>query len=370
MDLEDPSPGTRSRDWQPFAQRDPFNDTFVEGKIHRGHGDLYGAMLIDRVDGREACRLVLGTPKLAYPLDPRGNWHFPKAVRIERYEKPDGANVLEYVCRDAAGRALVSYKTRLSPFLAQSRFGPFLEMWKEILERTPSIRGASLRLGINLSFEIWGARNPHLIRYEEPLDASLLFGRKPDGALVPPSEIPDAGCPKARMLGVIDRDYVAHYRWAQEEAERGLKGVEDGGFTGREGEVWYVLLADGRWLLFKCKPETIEKIHWSAQGIDSGSLRATVHNAPESSDDPTTEDVVQLLREEYTDHEIEHVRAAIPGLLDRIKDQRLFVLRVLDEYKGLGLDFRSDLSAAMRAMSTRFDRAQMGKVFWVLDKHV
>ena len=64
----------------------------------------------------------------------------------------------------------------LAPFLRNSRWGDFLELWRELLTRYPSIHGLVERNACHLSFEMYGNRNSHLIEYKVPLETAVLFG--------------------------------------------------------------------------------------------------------------------------------------------------------------------------------------------------
>lgn len=241
------------KDWTSFSEIDPFNNNLVSGKISHHSGDDYGALFIEKVNNRDAPQLIYCTPKLAYPFDASGHWHFPKAVEIKRFEKLDGTNVFAYSYEDEKGNKFVSYKTRLNPFLKDSKFGPFKTMWGEILERYPKIKFIVLNRGCNLSFELWGARNPHLVKYEEALDASLLFERH-NQKVCPCHTLTyeSFGLRVAQFLGNVDRDYVWTYQNTQEEIGNALVELEDGGYSGQEGEVWYLLDERGNWHLYKC----------------------------------------------------------------------------------------------------------------------
>ena len=363
------TPDTSKKDWVPFATTDPFNNNFVEGKISHHHGDDYGALSIEKVNGDKMPQLIYCTPKLAYPFDQNGNWHWPKALTIERYDKLDGTNVFAYRYRDAKGQAYLSYKLRIQPFVKNSRFGPFLDMWRELLKAQPVIARLPWLLAMNLSFEIWGARNPHLVKYEVPLAVSLLFARLL-GNILPPSQLKHEAVKdlQAPYQGHVDKDYTWWYQQSQQMLGEGLTELEDG-FSGTEGEVWYLLDTTGRWIMFKCKPEVIELIHWAAGGIGKNTIRATIENAFENWDEPTVEQVKGLLREEFQDMDIDKVEESIAKHLDLALAQHEFQEKVMKVYSGLGMNILEDKAGVMRAISSQFNRAEMGKVYAIIWAH-
>jgi len=352
-----------TKDWNEFACADSFNNNFVEGYISRHNGDDYGSLFIEKVNGDKCSQLIYCTPKIAYPFDKCGNWHWPKAKVIERYEKLDGTNVFAYRYHDAKGNGYLSFKTRLLPFLQQSRFGPFLEMWKEILTKYPIIAKLPWFLNMNLSFELWGARNPHLVKYDVPLTTSLLFARNGD-AIMPPSQLKHESVNElqAPLRGKVEGDYVWNYETAQDGLEKGLKEVEDG-YAGVEGEVWYLQDVTGRWILFKCKPETIEMIHWASGGIGKNVLRATIENAFENWDEPTVEQIKQLLLEEFSEAEVEKSHYRIGPIPDKAKAEHILREEVLKAYSEIGVSILDDKATVMRALSQQFDKKDMRRVF-------
>lgn len=345
-------------DYSEFCAVDPYNNNELQGYISRHSSDLYGALMITKVNGVKCPQLIYCTPKLQYPFDRSGHWHFPKARRIERYEKLDGTNIFAYRYRDANSAEYVSFKTRLLPFVGNSRFGPFKDMLDSLL--TPALKVLPLRSGLNLSFELWGARNPHLILYERPLALTLLFGRSGQRVL-PPSAI-QATCEAASLKGLVDREYVWYYTEAQREMERSLSPV-DANYLGSEGEVWYLLDERGDWTMFKCKPETIEAIHFSSGGIGKEIIRATCRNAFENWDIPTVEQVSDLLREEFPPHEVEKVFFSIRKHLAEELVVRVFRVNVMTEYRALGISILEDKRTVMRALSGKFKRDEMKRVY-------
>ncbi|HIJ41609.1 MAG TPA: hypothetical protein HPP90_11125 [Deltaproteobacteria bacterium] len=166
---------------EPFDVIEPFSKLRLAGCLSLKPDYRYGALALLKVEGREAPQRILATPKLRYPFDRAGAFHFPSVKKIDIYEKIDGTNVFEYRFKDGENMAYVTYKLRLHPVLRNGKWGNFLDMWKEMLERYPQIPELPVINGCSLSFELFGSRNAHLMLYDTPLDCALLFGVDVDG---------------------------------------------------------------------------------------------------------------------------------------------------------------------------------------------
>ncbi|MDD4985003.1 MAG: hypothetical protein PHQ43_04320 [Dehalococcoidales bacterium] len=358
-------------DYSVFTEVDPFNSkNTVEGFISRKPNQFYGAMIITKVNGEKVPeQLVMGTPKIGYPFTPREdgtrNYFFPSARDIEMYEKKDGTNIVSYQYVDASGWQYLSFKTRLRPFVTNGRFGPFFDMWNEIAgDKFGSIKQVMQSNGCNLSFELWGSRNVHLIVYDVPLAFSLLFGVTNTGTIKSLSDLKADALPLVPMLKKIDRDYVWNYEQTQKELQAGLKQEEEY-YRGQEGSVWYMHLPDGRCLLYKLKPETIEAIHWAAGGggLSRNSIISTCWNAFENVDKLSYEFVSQLLLEEFEQHAIDLNKDLIERCIVFVSGEAEFRKKVLEAYRATGMNVLLNKREVMRVLSERFPRNQMKKVY-------
>ena len=284
---------------------DPFNNNVLEVDLSYEKGINYGAMDFLKVNGRKVSYpRILGTRKMGYAFTIGGNWQIPSSSEILCYRKYDGSNILAYRYWDADGEPFISYKVRLWPHVR----GVMVGKWKEMLAKHAGIR----RLFADnpdvsaFSFEMYGKQHPHLIRYPNDLDVRLLFGVKRDGEIVVVRDI-DTDVPKAELLKTVNSDYVWNYIEMQAEFEAELKPLEgfEGMMTGHEGAVWYCRgKRTGQWRIFKCKPASIEAIHWGNFPIPKLVLTATAKNILEVSDQITEEDFEAYLAEEYTEHQI------------------------------------------------------------------
>lgn len=276
--------------------------------------------------------------------------------------------MLAYRYTDADGRRRLTYKLRLSPVLRNSKWGPFLDYWRELLACHPELPGLVEASGCHLSFEMYGARNAHLIAYEEPLAVALLFGVRPaDAAVVGPFHLAARGVPVAPLIGELraGEDPVARFQALREEMERRNRPAADDKLAGTEGAVWYVTEPSGRVTLWKCKPESVEEIHW-AVGINKAAVIATCWNALETTDTLTYETLLPLLLEEYQPDDIEKFRANIDDALRQVNAEQAFRQRVREAYEAVkaeGLSITRDKGAVMRQLSGKFPREQMARVY-------
>jgi hypothetical protein len=364
--------GVEAKFLQPFDAVDPFNDeTRLEGFLCQRPDHRYGALALLRVGGKPVPQLIYATPKLHYPFGKDGQFHFPPIRRATIYEKLDGTNVLAYRYRDAGGQARLTYKLRLAPVLRNSKWGPFLDYWKELLSRHPGIVRLVETNDCHISLEMYGSRNAHLLAYEMDLAVAVLFGvRCGDAGIIPPFQLETLGVPVAPLLAELEAggDPVARYGALRAEMEARNRPAEDEKLCGMEGAVWCVTDPSGRVTLWKCKPESVEAIHW-ATGINKAAVIATCWNALETSDVLNYEVLLPLLLEEYENEEIERFRPHIDASIAEVNREFAFRQRVWTAYAELqakGLSLRGDKAGVMRALSAQFRRDEMKRVFSAL----
>ena len=323
-----------------FEEQDPFNpQNIVKGLLTVGGKKNYGRLDIESVNGVPASQIILGTPKISYPFDKNGNYNFPSVDMMEIYEKLDGTNVFMY-SYEAGGKIFITYKPRLRPFLVNSRFGPFQDMWKRMLERYPRIpklfRDSPVYIS-GYSFELYGAENTHLIEYEVPLDTALLFAVTVNGDIEPPSWVSPMGVPSAVLIDRLTYDspdfLIEEYKGMQEYMGENLIEKEET-FVGSEGQIWYAYLGDTTWTMFKCKPHEIERIHWaSSKYIHRNTILGATQNAFESTDDVTIDYVKDLLREEFEEETIKNSHDRIKKVVDQLNKDMFYygeIERLLD----------------------------------------
>ncbi len=350
---------------QPFDVGDPFNDDLrLRGFLCQKPDHRYGALVITHVGDAETPQLILATPKLHYPFGKDGSFHFPPIKTIHLYEKLDGTNVLAYRYRDGDGQSHLTYKLRLSPTLRNSRWGPFLDMWQELLQKHSAIPQLVEANGCHVSFEMYGARNTHLVVYDRDLAVAVLFGVRHDAGVIPLHQLDLLDVPGASLFGelVAGEDPVAKYAEIRAQMEQRNNPTEDDKLTGVEGTVWYVEEPSGRVTLWKCKPESVEAIHW-ALGVNKKAVIATCWNLLETRDDLSHETLLPMLVAEYELRDLEGFRPHIEACIRQVQHEFEFKEQVLEEYVKLGVSIHSDKAGVMRALGQRFARSEMKKVY-------
>ena len=354
MDIEE----LFGKDYREFSEIDPFNpQNEVTGYISRRATEYYGALVITHINGVAVKeQLIMGTPKMHYPFTTtqtgERKYNFPVANKVEIFEKLDGTNILVFSYTNG-NDIFYTCKTRLMPFVnAGSRWGNFFAMWEEVIgDNRDYIHTLMSQFGCNLSFELYGARNPHLVIYDVPLAYALLFGVTNTGNIISLSRI-DCKLPKAKLIAKVDKDYSDAYINIQKQLEGGLRKLGDDTYVGVEGAVWYLQTIDKRTIQYKCKPETIEIIHFSqGKGISKNSILATCWNALENTDKLTIDFIKQLLLEEFEPPKVEANHYLIESCIKVVEDALIFRDRVLGEYRAIGLDIKLDKVAVMRKLS-------------------
>ena len=381
-------------------ERDPYNpQNHLDGWIDRRD---YGTMVITAVNGTRCRQAIQTTPKLHYPNDKMGNFHFPKKIEaVESFEKLDGTNILQYVYNDSDNKSYVSYKTRLTMFPNEE----FRMLLDKMIRKYPEIAELPFKNHCNLSYELWGYLNPITIVYDSPIELSLLFGIKHNGIVLSPTYLESGTIQKAKPYqsiraenGFIPTEKLERmYEEEQKELEKKLVPIgeatelkdDDGiavrtadgkkvevhsSYKGCEGAVWYCHL-DHYVQLYKLKPPTIETIHQlgSSGGSRMGkiAIKNTLLNATEDLHVLTVENVMPYLEEEYSDEEIDFFSDYISKQVRDINEQKALEREVIALYKEHNLDVNADKGRTMRFYADIYgsDRQNITKVYHVLEKY-
>ena len=207
--------------------------------------------------------------------------------------------------------------------------------------------------------------------YKIPLAFALLFGVSDTGNILPPSKL-KIELPTAKLLKLIDKDYVWNYEQLQEELNDGLSQTEDGFYIGIEGTIWYVFHAAGKCIQLKCKPEIIEAIHFSAGagGLAKNVVLATCWNAFENTDTLTIDFIKKLLIEEFKPEIVEAKHDLIEKCMNFVTSEASFRNEVMEKYKGIGRNILLDKAGVMRELSQSFQKNQMTKVYSIIAGYI
>jgi hypothetical protein len=355
----------------PFETEDNFNNNILKGFLCRVGDHRYGAIYLTHINDIEEPQLIYATPKLHYPFDSAGTYRFPPAKRVEVYEKLDGTNILayRYTCK---GQTYLTYKLRLTAVVRDSRFGPFLDFWREMLKRYPDIPRLPEINDCNISFELYGALNKHLILYKIPLDTAVLFGVDSKAEIRTPSTLETLGVPIAPLYARLEgaKDYQREYQKHQVDCEAMNRETEDGTIEGTEGRVWYLQDIHNHIVMFKCKPESVEQIHWATGGLSKNAVIATAYNLLETDEQLTYDRLKELLLEEYSEDAIERFRPHIEAVIQQITEEMRFKEKVLEFYYKLDLDFQREKNAVMRAFSQQYPKSLMRRIYSILSQEL
>lgn len=361
----------------PFDIEDIFNSgNQLQGYICVTPDLKYGMLYIEKVNGEKCPQWVWATPKMGYPFDKANVFRYPADIRsIEGYTKYDGTNVLCYCYIDKNCKRYVTYKSRKTPILRDGMFGPFATWWREMLILYPKIPQMVLDTGDNLSFELYGRKNKHLITYQILLDIKFLFGRDANGMIKTPSayDLDKYGIKSAELITTIDdvSDFVRDYKKDAERLDKQLrvekKQDEDDLVYGMEGLVWYALTKD-KHVLYKVKPKYVQDIHFAASaGIPDHSIYITCLNAFEDKDYPDLDYIIELLGEEFEEDEITKRMPKISRIFNDVWNKVRLKKELRDEY-GRHPEFDINISKkiVMNHFASRYPKKLMQQIYTLL----
>jgi len=334
----------------------------IKGYICRCGHELYGFLWLTEIGGIETEQWVFATPKLHYPVGKTGQFHWPSNVqRLLVYPKLDGTNVLAYTY-EFRGKRRLTFKSRLTAVIQNNRFNMLQDLWRQCLAMYSDIQealiGAAERQ--SFSFEMYGNLNTILVRYDVPIDCRLLFTVGRESPEIDPPVGPLAlGSTEDRKARLSDDDLTEEYNEIREREEK-HNDVGRQVFLS-EGAVMYTGSLDAGWQMWKAKPPSIEHIH---RGISDSAIYTTAANAFENWDDPTFENVRELLMEEYPGQHVDSKRTKIEKALVEIRDRlelRAKVIRIMTAERLIFTpESRGDV---MRALSKHFSKQSMRRVY-------
>lgn len=350
---------------KPFREYDPWNHNSLEGYICSQNDKHYGALVIIQINDTPVVpQVIYGMPKIQYPFAKTDtgerNYHhsMEDVVAIIKAEKWDGTNICAYTYWDGE-KQCVAYKTRLTAILrGDSTYGNFRAMWDEVNPITAHGNPYSelLKMGFHVCFELCGFRNPHTVKYPFALEAKYLVAIRKDGVPI----IPEGD--------YVVMDFISEYEKAREDAEKINTNEDEVIYT--EGSVFYLIRGNGFATPFKCKPESVEKLHWMSSTIEPGAVYTTVVNALENMDytELTVENVLPLFQEEYTEEQISRSMIRIEKAIAQVVGHIEWVQRVRRAADSLvgNTEQPIDKGILMKYMSDFFARTEMRQVYSAL----
>lgn len=358
-----------------FNVADNFNEgNTIEGVICTQSGYTYGALVIWKVNGTEVePQRIYCTPKLYYPFTINSSstrkYKFPQYKAVKVYEKLDGSNICQYFYKDNLGQYYTTYKTRLNPVLENQRHQQFVELWKEMLVKYPEIEDipAERYDKFSFSYELYGHRNLHLVRYETDLDVRPLFAiNQTDASIHTPDDNSVFGKSYAPVLSLgEDTDIVGLYEKMRYKA-RANSRKEGDYIVGKEGYVFYVLTSDDKWNMYKCKSDLVENQHWVSDCIPRSIIIPTALNALETEDDLTREHIITLLLEEFDEKLVEKSIPEINACVKYVKKKMAFQEKLLKLYTENNLDVNKNKRETMRFLSQHLTKAERSNVYGAL----
>ena len=375
-----------ARYWQPFETVSPGGHAF-SGYLCRQESEKFGMLAITQLDGEERLELVYAMPKIHYPYaketDAAGEEILrveipvpPDAVDARFTHKLDGTAIIFYPLTAPDGRVLeVLPRTRLQPVISPSRWGNWNALIDEAMPDRSGVEQAVTGERVVLIFELWGYRNAHLVTYTTPLAMTLHTGVQNGQVLSYKrlSEIAERyGLPLVDSVAVLSPDsagLAAAYRRLQEEMEGRNRAAGEETFV-EEGAILMLSTAQNA-TLWKCKPPSVEEIHWAAgAGLSKANVEQALHKMLENGYDFATGSVADLKTELESDFEPTQIEYAAPLVEEVYRDfveeqKRRVRLRQLVEESGLDL---KDLPNLMRTLSAHFAKREMGWVYATVKK--
>ena len=378
--------GVSARYWQDFATVSPGGHAF-SGYLCRQESEKFGMLAITELDGEERLELVYAMPKIHYPYAKETDAGGEEILRVEipvppdavdaRFtHKLDGTAIIFYPLTAADGQVLeVVPRTRLQPVVSPSRWGNWNELIAEAMPDRSAVERAVTQERVVLIFELWGYRNGHLVTYTTPLAMTLHTGVQ-NGQVISYrrlSEIAERyGLPLVDSVAVLSPDSAGladAYRRLQGEMEAVNQAAGEDTFA-EEGAILMLSTAENA-TLWKCKPPSVEEIHWAAgAGLSKATIEQALHKMLENGHDFLTGSVADLKTELESDFEPTQIEYAAPLVEEVYRDfveelKRRARLRQLVEASGLAL---TDLPNLMRTLSANYPKNQMGWVYATVKK--
>lgn len=351
----------------------------IAGWLCREESERLGMLALTEVNGVERLEFIYSMPKIPYPYQ-QGNGNakivipVPQNAVDARFNiKLDGTCVIFYPLTDENGTVIeVVPRTRMQPVLTPSRWGDWPALLNDAMPDRTNLERAVREQNVILCFELWGYRNPHLVKYDVPLALTLHTGIRHKH---PVSWRILSNIAQRYDLALVDSIAVAElnseslaqaYRTWQEEMERRNQAAGQDTFV-EEGAV--LMISTPRTASYwKCKPPSIEELHWAmGQALSREIILQALHKMRENGYDFAAGQVEDLMAELEADFERSLIEIQA-GLIRRVwmeyvmELQRKEWLRHLVEESGLD-PHQTPLPDMMRYLSQHYPRNQMSWVY-------
>ena len=375
-----------------FEMIDPFNpQNTVKGQIFKMN-ERYGDLQITHVNGKFCEQYIHTTPKFFYPGKTSSLWKysrgtFPAFTEAFVYDKLDGTNICMFRYMNAEGKEFTSFKTRLVPFLRESKWGNWVKMWQKIMATYPYQYQELLeQTQYNFGFEMYGSVNKILVLYPIVLDGKLLYAiDRYTGKLSEPSIFQ---FPKPDLLDHFnaninpDDKYDEWMRKYNDRVKPFVKEVEGKNDDGEpmmvtelidipcEGCMFYLKKTDGEFEVYKCKPSVVITAQSSAnegpKRVGYNEVWNTALNAMENVEniEDLPKETYKLLLEEYTQDELDVSKEAIDEAIKEVQTHLIFQNGVIEKFKTSGLTWsKENKGQIMRYMMQYYPKSDSSKVY-------
>lgn len=351
----------------------------IAGWLCREESERLGMLAVTQVNGAERLELIYAMPKIPYPYQlENGSARIvipvPQNATDARFNvKLDGTCIIWYPVTDEAGEIIeVVPRTRLQPVLTPSRFGDWPALLREAVPDRTNIERAVREQNVILCFELWGYRNPHLVRYQIPLALTLhtaIRHKRPASyrILADIARRYDLPLVESVKLPELSSDGLcqAYLNW-QAEMERRNQAAGQDTFV-EEGAI-LVISTPRTATYYKCKPPSIEEIHWvMGQNLSKEIILQALYKMRENGYDFAAGQVEDLMDELEADFDRPLI-AARADLIRRVWVEYVTELQRKEWLRNLvdesGLDPRqTSLPDMMRYLSKHYPANQMAWVY-------
>jgi hypothetical protein len=366
-----------ARQWQGFEVVTPGGIPF-SGYVCRQESEKLGMLAITEMAGEPRLEFVYAMPKIHYPYhqDRDGTVRVvvPVAQNVvdARFTlKLDGTAIIFYPLTDKDGNVLeVIPRTRLQPVLTPSRWGDWNALLADVLpDRTP-VEEAVRAQKVTLVFELWGYRNPHLVKYDVPLKLTLHTAVRHKKPVSYRRLLDLANRYGLELIPTVETaepnpDGLARaYRRLQAEMEARNQAAGEDVFL-EEGTILMLSAVDTA-VYYKCKPPSIEEIHWTADNnVSKENIQQALYKMLENGydfDNGSITDVHTMLE---TDFEPERIEIAAE-LIERVYQEFVVELQQKAWLRQLVIDSGIDpgeTGTLMRHLSRHYPKNQMSWVY-------